>query len=155
MSEKNKTKTSFVNLANARTHEQIKVMTQIEKDGVCPFCEKYFTKYHPKKIIKKTKSWFFTENMSPYEGTRHHFLLVCRRHLNMPGDLNLDELGDLFSLIKWSTKRYKISGGSLLIRFGDPNLTGGSVDHLHLHIIVGQPKRNTSQSIKVKVGYTA
>lgn len=153
MSEKRKHKTNFVNLTHARTPEQVKVMTQIQKDGVCPFCEKYFTKYHPKKIIKKTKHWFFTENMSPYEGTKFHFLLVCRRHLTLPGGLKIQESIDLFSLIKWATKKFKIIGGSILIRFGDPNMTGGSVNHLHAHIIVGQPKNKKSQSLKVKVGY--
>lgn len=153
MTEKNNAQINFVNLTHARTPEQIKVMTQIQKDGVCPFCEEHFTKYHPKKILKKNNNWFFTENMSPYEGTKYHFLMVCRRHLTMVGDLKSKELTDLSSLIKWAANKYQIKGGSLLIRFGDPNLTGGSVDHLHVHLIVGKSKNQKSLPLRVKVGY--
>ena len=96
MTEEKKT---FVNLKHARTQEQIDVMTQIEKDGVCPFCMENFLKYHPKPILDENENWVVTENMSPYEGTVHHFLFVCKRHFTMPNGMKDEEKKSLFDLI--------------------------------------------------------
>lgn len=155
MKEENNSQKSFVNLQHARTQEQIDVMTQIEKDGVCPFCPEYLLKYHSKPIIKETMHWFLTENMSPYEGTAHHLMLMAKRHYTMPGEMTAEESKDLFELIGWATDKFNIDGGALLMRFGDNDMTGGSVDHFHVHIIVGNADRGDegAEKIKVKVGY--
>ncbi|MFA4930758.1 MAG: HIT domain-containing protein [Patescibacteria group bacterium] len=155
MKGKNNHKKAFVNLNHARTQEQVKVMTQIIQDGVCPFCPQYLLKYHSKPIIKETTHWFLTENMSPYEGTAFHLMLISKRHFTMPGEMKATESTDLFKLIGWTTDKFKINGGALLIRFGENAMTGGSVDHFHVHIIVGEADQNDKDAdkIKIKVGY--
>lgn len=150
MSEEKK---SYVNLKHARTQQQIDVMTQIEKDGVCPFCMENFLKYHPKPIIHENDNWIVTENMSPYEGSVYHFLFVCKRHFTMPTDMTDSEKKDLFDLINWTIANNSISGGSILIRFGDTRFTGASVDHLHAHLVVGDANDDEQESLKVKIGY--
>ncbi len=138
---------------NARTDEQKKLMAQIEKDGVCPFCVAHFTKYHPKPILKETDSWFLTTNMSPYEGTKHHFLLVYKKaHVLLPSEITPESRANLFDLINWTIEHHHIEGGAFFMRFGDHRYTGGSVEHLHAHIIVGDVDAPDHQPIRVKLG---
>jgi len=144
---------SFVNLKHARTEEQVKVMTQIQKDGVCPFCLEHFLKYHPKPIIDQNDFWLVTENMSPYEGSVHHFLFVCKRHFTMPNEMTGQERIALFDLVGLMIEKNKILGGSILIRFGDTRFTGASVDHFHAHLVVGDTNDEDRESLKTKIGY--
>ena len=156
MREKNNSpKKVYVNLHHARTKEQITVMSKIVLDGVCPFCPENIKKYHSKPIIKNGKRWILTENMSPYEGTKYHFLLISKRHFTMPGDINSEEAADLFKIISWLTSKYKISGGTIILRFGNPDMTGATVDHLHFHVVVGNSSRQDPGAIgiKKKIGY--
>ena len=59
------------------------------------------------------------------------------------------ELLDLFNEIVLENK---IKGGSLFLRFGDTDYTGGTVEHLHAHLISGGKKKK-QKSIKVKLGF--
>lgn len=144
---------SYVNLKHARTDEQVKVMTQIQKDGVCPFCMEHFLKYHPKPIIEENEYWVVTENMSPYEGSVHHFLFVCKRHFTMPEEMSDEEKKALFDLIGSMVKKNNILGGSILIRFGDTRFTGASVDHFHAHLVVGDANDEEREGLRTKIGY--
>jgi len=143
----------FLNFDNARTKEQTELMRKIEKDGVCPFCQEHFKKYHPKPIIKETDWSFFTENMSPYEGTKYHFIFVYKpAHVTSPVDIELPASKDLFALMQWAVKEYKIPGGSFFMRFGDTKYNGSSVEHLHSHLIVGDIENPNHQPVRVKLG---
>ena len=140
--------------SEARTKEQKELMEKIEQDGVCPFCAEYFTKYHPKQIIKETNSWFFTENMSPYEGTTKHFLFVYKiAHVTSPSNITSKSRAELFELIQWTIEEYDIAGGSFFMRFGEGGYNGSSVEHLHAQLIVGVKKGENTEGLKVKLGY--
>ena len=146
------TKTGL-NHKEARTEEQRKLMEQIEHDGVCPFCAEHFTKYHPKPILFETKHWFVTTNMSPYEGTRYHFLFVYKpSHISHLRELSADAYVDLLSSMQRLTEEHGISGGSFFMRFGDTRYTGSSVEHLHAHLIVGDVDDPNHQPVRVKLG---
>lgn len=140
--------------SEARTDAQKTLMAQIEADGVCPFCAEHFRKYHPKPIIKETDSWFFTENMSPYEGTTKHFLFVYKiAHVTTPSEITPESRADLFELIDWAIQKYDIEGGSFFMRFGKGGYNGSSVEHLHAQLIVGVEKSDDTEGLKVKLGY--
>ncbi len=139
---------------NARTEEQKQLMAQIESDGVCPFCKEYFTTYHPKPILKETEYWFVTENMSPYEGTKLHFLFVYKpTHITSPSDLLPEATQDLFALVAWITETYAIQGGSFFMRFGNTAYNGSSVEHLHAQLITGTSADEGTEAIRVKLGW--
>lgn len=143
-----------LNHEEARTPEQKKLMAQIEADGVCPFCEVHFRRYHPKPILKETDSWFFTENMSPYEGTTKHFLFVYKNaHVTSPTEITKESRSELFELIDSAITEYEIEGGSFFMRFGEGGFNGSSVEHLHAQLIVGVKKAEDTGSLKVKLGY--
>lgn len=142
-----------LNMDNARTREQKELMEKIARDGVCPFCAEHFVKYHPKPIIKETPYWYFTENMSPYEGTKYHFILVYKtKHTNDLGDVESEAVQDLWTLVKWAVQKYNIVGGAFAMRFGDTHFNGSSVTHLHAHIIMGDVDAPGHQAVRMKLG---
>jgi diadenosine tetraphosphate (Ap4A) HIT family hydrolase len=147
---KQKSKTGL-NHDNARTEEQKTLMRRIEVDGVCPFCAEYFTKYHPNPILR---FWFVTLNMSPYEGTQHHFLFVYKpKHITSPNEFPSEAATDLFSLIAWVIKTNVIEGGSFFMRFGNTQYNGSSVEHLHAQLIMGKKQDDDAEALRVKLGW--
>lgn len=140
-----------VNIRSARTAEQKAIMEQIVKDGVCPFCIKHLRKYHSQPILKEGVYWILTENAFPYEDTRVHLMFIYKRHLTrLP--TRAEPLQELTRFIAWAEKKYSIRGGSLLCRFGETKYNGASVDHLHLHLIVGDVDNPEHKPVRVKVG---
>jgi diadenosine tetraphosphate (Ap4A) HIT family hydrolase len=130
------TDSAHLNLDNARTPEQKALMEKIIADGVCPFCAENFQKYHPKPVLKETDYWFFTENMSPYAGTKHHFLLVYKpAHINSPAEMLPEAWADLQTVIQWALGEFKMEGGTFAMRFGTAKKYSNSVMHLHAHLI--------------------
>lgn len=145
---------SGLNHNNARTDEQKKLMKKIESDGVCPFCAKHFIAYHPKPIHKETDYWFVTENMSPYEGTKYHFLFVYKpKHISSLATVSPEAGQDLFALLAYMTKKYAIKGGSFFMRFGDTEYNGATVEHLHAHLIMGTKHSEETSALRVKLGW--
>ena len=148
-----KENTSGLNLSNARTPEQIALMQTIIADGVCPFCAEHFRKYHPKPVLKETEHWFFTENMSPYVGTKYHFIFVYKpAHISKPRELPPEALVDLFTLVNAAIAENKIPGGSFFMRFGDHIYNGSSVEHLHAHLLMGDADAPGHEPVRVKLG---
>jgi len=147
------TRGKFLNHENARTPEQQELMRKIEEDGVCPFCAEYFTTYHPKPVLKETEYWFVTENMSPYAGTKHHFIFVYKpAHVTRMSDLAPEAMIDLWELVAQMEKEYEIPGGAFFVRFGDSKYTGGSVAHLHAHLLMGDADAPGHEAVRVKLG---
>lgn len=143
----------LLTIENARTKEQKELMEKIQKDGVCPFCKEHFTAYHPKPIIKETEYWFLTENMSPYAGTKFHFIFVYKpSHIENPSLLSPEASSDLFALLSWAAKHFSIPGGAFFMRFGESKYTGGSVAHLHAHLLMGDVDAPDHEAVRVKLG---
>lgn len=145
--------TRTVNLSHARTDFQKEVMERIKRDNVCPFCEKHFLTYHTKPIIKRGKFWLLTENFQPYEGSRHHLLLVSRKHVTHFETLSSAAQAEFFSLASSELSTRGVTGGTLLMRFGNTDYTGGSVEHLHAQIISGAKRTPGREMILTAIGY--
>jgi ATP adenylyltransferase len=141
-----------VNLNHSRAGRYQRLLEKIERDGVCPFCSPYLKRYHRPPIIRRTAHWLLTTNQTPYRGLKHHWLLISRDHLNDIKDLTPDHWRELGRLLTWLTKKYRVPGGSLFIRFGDTDYTGGSVAHLHAHLVVGG-RRRKNREINIRLAY--
>jgi diadenosine tetraphosphate (Ap4A) HIT family hydrolase len=146
-------KIGYLDFNHARTPEQIEVMRRIVEDGVCPFC--HFETYHSKPILKEGKWWFVSENMSPYVGTQLHLIFVYKEHATMSSEINPEAAKEVFELLSWAEKEYAREGGSFFVRFGKTEMTGGSVDHYHVQLIVGNAKGTDKEydKLKVKLAY--
>ena len=146
---------SFVNLRNASARPDgmyKNVIKKIIADGVCPFCPKNLKKYHKRPIIKTGAHWILTDNMYPYKGALHHLLLIHKKHIEHVSRLSPAAWKELQMLIDFITKKRRIKGGTLLIRFGEPAYTGASVTHLHANLISPDIAKKNRQPIMTRVG---
>lgn len=141
-----------VHLAHGRTDEQLEVMRRIQKDGVDPFDWSLLPKYHREPIIKRGEFWVITPNDYPYEGSTLHLLLIYRDAVQRITEVDQAAFLELWESLAWIEKEYRLTHGALVMRFGEPSLTGASVHHLHLHIIVGS-REVTDEKLKASIGY--
>jgi len=137
-------KRKFVNLNFAKSKRYKDVLRVIEKTDKCPFCKENF-KYHKKPILKREKNWFITENSWPYKNVQYHFLVISEKHKEDFIQLTPSDFREVSKLIKWIIEKYKIKGGALNLRFGEPVYTGSTVSHLHFHLIVPKVNKKTKK----------
>lgn len=130
----------FVQVKNARTEDYRKVLKKIEKGDHCPFCKENFLQHHKKPILFTTEHWVVTENSWPYTGAEKHYLLITARHIITLTDLTNSEWQNLLKCIKRLEDISGFKRGTLIIRYGDPEYSGGTVDHLHPHLVVAKSK---------------
>jgi len=145
----------LLNLKHARHPEQTKKMKELSRKGLCPFCPEQLEKYHNTPIIKKGKFWTLTFNDYPYDGTEKHFLIISNRHLTHLKDISEEAAKELIKINSDLTKKEKISGGTFFMRFGDTNLTGATISHLHAHLIIGEKNRKgeKKEQLRIMAGY--
>ncbi len=137
-------KKKFVNLKNARRpgdkeKKYEKVINEIEKEGVCPFCPEHLKKYHKNPILRENASWLATKNMYPYKDAKLHFLFIYKKHISSMEELSKKGWMELQEIILSIREDFKIKGGSVFVRFGNSN-TGATVTHLHFHLVVSNNK---------------
>jgi diadenosine tetraphosphate (Ap4A) HIT family hydrolase len=137
-------KKSFVDVKNARKGEYKKVIEEIAKTGKCPFCKENF-KYHKKPIYNTRKGWFLTNNTWPYKNAKHHLIILGNEHKEYFSELTKSDFESVSFLVNWAIKKWDIKGGGLAMRFGDTNLTGASVSHIHFHIISPEVNKKTKR----------
>lgn len=128
-------KRKLVHVTNARAGTYRRAIRQIVKDSVCPFCTEHLHIYHKKPILWQGTYWLVTKNMYPYKNTKTHFLLIHKRHIDSATDVSKKAWIELQQHIQELVRQYKIPGGTMLLRFGDPRYTGSSVTHLHVQLV--------------------
>lgn len=119
---------SLYHHAHARTPEQAARMAELEAQGTCRFC--WETRHTP------PGDWKLRPCDYPYEGTREHLLAIPQRHVTSMGELFEEEFAGLGALLSVYEGIYRPDGYTIAVRNGDMSLTGASVQHLHLHILV-------------------
>jgi ATP adenylyltransferase len=102
----------------------------------CIFCHKSNC-----KIISSSK-YFFVIRDTAYPVTKHHTLIITKRHISDFFKLTNDELSDLNQTLKYQKKNLlkldkKISGFNIGVNVGKD--AGQSIMHCHVHLI---PRRN-------------
>ncbi len=147
--------TRTVNMSHARTVFQRDVMKRIVRDKVCPFCTEHFLKYHTKPIIQEGRYWILTENFEPYKGSKHHLLAVVKKHVQHFSELTPVAQAELFKLFGNEARKRNIPGGSIIMRFGDTDYTGGSVGHLHAQLVSGGKRGKGKEPISTYISYSA
>jgi len=148
---KNKTLQKTVDIRYAKSKGYKKILSEIEKEGVCPFCPEYF-KWHRKPILKQVGGWIITKNFKPYKNAKYHFLIINSVHKEQFKELSPNDWRAINALVNWVIKKYKIKGGALALRFGDTTYTGATVCHLHAHLIVPEVKSGKSIAVQFPVG---
>lgn len=131
-------KDKHVNPDNARPGVYAEVIGEIEKNKICPFCEKHLSEIHPNPL-EEWKYWIVTNNAYPYVPKKEHVLLIHKEHVEDVSELSSNAWNELKEIIDSEKKRRGISGGSFIMRFGETKFTGASVTHLHAHLFQSDP----------------
>jgi ATP adenylyltransferase len=142
----------FVDKKNARTPEQHAVYEEIEKKGFDPFEMEHFKKHHPHPILYKNTSWFLTYNAFPYKDLSLHLLLVHLDFITSIEQITPQGWSDLQEIIGYCVREFNLTSGGFFMRFGDTTKTGGTVSHLHAHIVVTDGGPTDRRSIYIGVG---
>ena len=137
----------IVDPKNARSREYKEVIKTIVDKGQCPFCSDNF-RYHKNPILKKSDGWIITESSWPYQNTQHHFIVLnLASHKENFSELTVNDFNYVRRLVNWATKKFRLQGGALAMRFGGTEWTGATVCHLHFHLIV--PKKGKTVSFPI------
>lgn len=130
------------------------VIAEISKHGVCPFCPEHLRKYH-KPAVEERVHWLMTDNMYPYKPSKHHRLIIHKGHISHIGELSAGAWAELLTILKEEAERLGITGGTVIMRFGDTKYTGASVTHLHAHLVQSDPNDpsyDTRNGLKMRIG---
>lgn len=139
-------------MGNTRNEDQRRKMEEAARLGECTFCYEHLPKYHDAPIEKDGEHWVVTRNDYPYDHSRLHMLFIPKRHVEHDDELSDAEWLELKALKKWVCDTYKVPGGGLFMRFGDENHSGGTLPHLHAHIVVPDLDDPDYKSISCYVG---
>jgi diadenosine tetraphosphate (Ap4A) HIT family hydrolase len=142
----------FVDLDNARVDDQRHVMENIIADDVCPFCTENLAKYHKRPIVREGMFWLLTTNQWPYKHTKHHFLAIAKEHVERIQDLPAGALQELGEHFAWAIETNNIGGGGFFMRFGNPDLAGSTVRHLHAQLVEPDLEDPEYEPVRAKIG---
>ncbi len=128
-----------MNLEHARHPDQRTVMEELAGKGLCNFCPENRSEGDVLGSVWQGRHWVLVPNRWPYEFTALHLLAIPERHVIFPNELTREEWEEFRELLDWAIQEYKLEAGSLGMRFGVMRLTGATVEHLHVHLIVADP----------------
>jgi diadenosine tetraphosphate (Ap4A) HIT family hydrolase len=126
---------SLYYLGNARNPTQHEEMRQLQADGVCIFCPEHLGA--SRRVVHQSTHWTVTPNDYPYRGTQIHYLLVPDEHVDDMTKLSPGAQQDFWTALAWVTKGLTYYG--IAIRNGDSRYTGGTIEHVHVHVLQGDP----------------
>lgn len=139
------------NLATGRSQDQLQQMEDLIRRGVCAFCRENAEIEMREPIELENEHWFVKKNDYPYKRTKLHLLLIPKEHVNTLSKLSLDALHSLADTIVEVEKKWNLSSYAVGIRSGDMRYNGGSVEHLHAHIVVGDPENEDPEPVRFKM----
>lgn len=120
---------------NARHQEQLDIMLRMEAEDKDPMALENVDQ-EAQKILFKTDYWHVSENRYPRPGSEISFLIVAMGPVYEIEDISPEMWLDLQQIWQKLVKEYKITGGGICMRFGDPARSGASLTRLHVHIIM-------------------
>lgn len=145
---------SFVNQDNSKRGNYAKVIDDIAREKICPFCSEHIYRIHPNPIVEKTY-WLVTDNAYPYKPVKQHLLLVHKMHIENVSDLSGEAWDELRQIIVELSQDRGMAGGALVMRFGDTKYTGASVTHLHAQLVQGDsdsPEYEKAKGVLCRIG---
>lgn len=139
------------NLGVARSKDQLKQMQDLAGRGVCAFCPEHIEAEHREPIELNTGHWLVTKNDYPYEHTTLHLLLIPHEHVRTFSALSPAARTDFAETIQKVEAQWKLGSYALGMRSGDMRYNGGSVEHLHAHIVVGNVDEAGHEPVRFKM----
>ena len=135
---------------NHRTDEQLQEMRRLEAAGICLFCPATLREHARQQVIFETRHWAVTPNEFPYPGTRLHLLVVPHQHAGDMLDLDNEALGDFWTALRQVRERFGLDHYGLGVRNGNCSFTGGTIAHVHAHVLVGDPSLDPEVPVRMR-----
>ena len=140
---------TLYNRENARVPEQRAEMERLEADGVCLFCDAVRTPRKPGSF--RTRWWVASANEFPYRGTRLHYLLAPTEHVVDLLELPDHVLADFWVALRRLSAEHDLGFYGLGARCGDCRYTGGTIAHVHVHVVVGDVEDPAHEPVRLKL----
>ena len=137
-------------MSNYRTADQLAEMERLEAAGICLFCPSGLRESGQQRILLETSHWTVTLNTYPYQGTSFHALLVPHQHASDMVDLDPESQQDFWNALAAVRSRYSLAYYGLGVRNGDCRFTGGTITHVHAHVIVGDAASPTEVPVRMR-----
>jgi ATP adenylyltransferase len=125
---------TLICLARARKYEQYCRAVDNAVKGICPFCTLDTT--YNQVVIKDQDGWRVWLCQPPEKNTLIHLIIAPLRHVTDLIELTTGEWVRLQYIFMTVKEKYEISSCGILIRNGDATLSAGTVQHLHIHVMV-------------------
>lgn len=133
-------------LDNARHPAQADEMRRLDRGGVCVFCPDGLA--NATGVLHRTRHWLVLANKYPYAGSMIHLLIVPFAHVSTPFALTPEQRSDYWNAEGQAVRIYRLSDYATFTRQGDPSRTGGTIAHLHTHLVAAMP----NEVVRLRVG---
>ena len=138
-------------VGNARHADQAERMRELEAAGVCIFCPGHVDEPGDPHVVLRERDWVVRRNAYPYRNTRLHLLVIPRRHVADLLDLTDAELAGFWSVGRVLRERHDLAFYGLGARCGDCRYTGGTIEHVHVHLVVGDVDDPEHSPVRLKL----
>jgi diadenosine tetraphosphate (Ap4A) HIT family hydrolase len=142
---------SLYYFANHRTDDQLDQMRRLEAAGICLFCPQRLAEDPDQCVVHRGAHWTVVRNRFPYRQTRLHYLLVPDEHVIDMVDLSEPAQLAFWTALAWVRDHHGLTYYGLAARNGDCEHTGGTVRHLHIHLIQGDIDDPGHQGVRVRL----
>ncbi|MGI8667907.1 MAG: HIT family protein [Jatrophihabitans sp.] len=137
---------------HARSEQQLQDMQQLQEAGICIFCPQHLRQEAGQRVLWESEHWILTPNKFPYSSARLHLLLVPHAHVTDVLDLPPAAQQDFWSALGHVRTYYELAYYGIGIRNGDPAHTGGTIAHVHVHVLVADPAADRSLRMRFSSG---
>ncbi len=139
------------NFDAARAKEQLDRMIDLDRRKVCAFCPKNIKSETTSKIIIETDNWYVKNNDFPYKNTKYHFLLISKKHVKTINSLSKSARSEFLDIVALVEVKYSLTSYGVGMRSGDMRYNGGSVEHLHAQLLVGDKDSEDKDPVRFKM----
>jgi ATP adenylyltransferase len=124
------------NLDAARSERQREYMAALAAAGTCVLCPQNVAREQREPIEHSGEHWYVKRNDYPYAGTCAHYLIVAQRHVTSFDELPDEAGAELWAIKRELKRRLRPLATATVERSGDMLYNGGSIAHLHVHLVV-------------------
>jgi diadenosine tetraphosphate (Ap4A) HIT family hydrolase len=126
-------------------------MRRLEAAGRCIFCPRTSEDPADPDLLRRLGNWAVRRNAYPYRGTRHHLLLAPTEHVRDLLDLSAATQHGFWDALRWVRDEFDLQFYGLGARCGDCALTGGTIEHVHVHVVVGEVDDPAHEPVRLKL----
>ncbi len=126
---------TFIEMTNCRSDKQREEMGLILHRNHCPFCTEHLKKYHDGAILWEGIHWRVSFNDYPYPWAGIHLIAFLKDHATHVDEIVPDAFREIGDVLAWAKRKYDMPGLGFFLRAGDCRWTGGTIRHIHAHIV--------------------